>query len=159
MAQQQLSMQARTGRNNQRYGTNGERLVAGIVPLSSDKYYVLLIQSTRHDTWVLPKGGWEMDEATAQDAACREAWEEAGIICKVTYDLGCIEEKRSPSQMTKEAPRAIYHFFEATVDKLENEWPESHKRNRKWCTYAEAAHALKDRPELLAALNKSTMHR
>lgn len=141
------------------YGSNGERLVAGIVPLSADKYYVLLIQSTSHNKWVLPKGGWETDEATAQDAACREAWEEAGIVCKINYDLGSIEERRSPTQFTKEAPRATYHFFEATVERMENQWPEAHKRNRKWCTYAEAAQALKDRPELLAALNKCTMHR
>ncbi|KAF2141221.1 uncharacterized protein K452DRAFT_228525 [Aplosporella prunicola CBS 121167] len=159
MAQQTLSMQARTGRSNQRYGSNGERLVAGVVPLSADKYYVLLIQSNRNNNWVLPKGGWETDEATAQDAACREAWEEAGIICTITYDLGFIDEKRKPEQLTKDAPRASYHFFEATVEKMEKEWPESHKRNRKWCTYAEAAQALKDRPELLAALNKCTMQR
>ncbi|KAF2090087.1 hypothetical protein K490DRAFT_54501 [Saccharata proteae CBS 121410] len=159
MAQQSLSMQSRTGRSNQRYGSNGERLVAGIVPLSADKHYVLLIQSTRHNSWVLPKGGWETDEATAQDAACREAWEEAGIVCNVTYDLGAIDEKRKPEQFSKEAPRASYHFFEATVERMEKEWPESHKRNRQWMSFAQAEQALKDRPELLDALRRCTMHR
>ncbi|KAF2016874.1 hypothetical protein BU24DRAFT_139964 [Aaosphaeria arxii CBS 175.79] len=154
-----LSMQSRTGRSNQRYGAQGERLVAGIVPLSSDKYYVLLIQSTRKGGWVLPKGGWETDEATAQDAAKREAWEEAGIICTVKYDLGLIPEKRSANQLTSTAPKASYQFFEAVVEKQEAKWPEMHKRGRQWFTYTQAKEALKDRPELLDALDRCTMHR
>ncbi|KAF2839514.1 hypothetical protein M501DRAFT_991545 [Patellaria atrata CBS 101060] len=159
MAQQERSMEARTGRNNQRYGPNGERLVAGIVPLSADKYYVLLIQSTRRGGWVLPKGGWETDEATAQDAACREAWEEAGIVVRVTYDLGTIAEQRKPEQLSTQAPKAAYHFFEATVEKQEQVWPEMNKRSRQWMTFAQASAALASRPELLDALQRCTMQR
>lgn len=194
-ATQQLPMQSRTGRVNQRkcaqrpsrspstprrcagnvfknrclqclvanppagYGSQGERLVAGVVPLSTDKYYVLLIQSTRRGGWVLPKGGWELDEATAQDAAKREAWEEAGIICKISYDLGMISEKRRADQLTTTAPKASYHFFEAVVEKQEAQWPEMHKRSRQWFTYTQAREALAPRPELLDALDRSTMHR
>jgi diphosphoinositol-polyphosphate diphosphatase len=141
------------------YGSQGERLVAGVVALSADKYYVLLIQSTRRGGWVLPKGGWETDEATAQDAAKREAWEEAGIICKINYDLGLIPEKRKADQLTATAPKASYHFFEATVEKQEAVWPEQHKRSRNWFTYTQARQALADRPELLDALDRCTMHR
>lgn len=108
---------------------------------------------------MLPKGGWETDEATAQDAACREAWEEAGIICKITYDLGIVPERRKPEQLTSQAPKAAYHFFEAVVEKQEAQWPEMHKRGRQWMTYAQAAQALAERPELLDALNRCTMHR
>ncbi|KAH9874919.1 hypothetical protein J1614_004407 [Plenodomus biglobosus] len=158
-ATQQLPMQSRTGRVNQRYGSQGERLVAGVVPLSADKYYVLLIQSTRRGGWVLPKGGWELDEATAQDAAKREAWEEAGIVCKINYDLGLITEKRKPDQLTTQAPKASYHFFEATVEKQETQWPEMHKRERRWFTYKDARQALAVRPELLDALDRCTMVR
>jgi diphosphoinositol-polyphosphate diphosphatase len=141
------------------YGSQGERLVAGIVPLSNDKHYVLLIQSTRRGGWVLPKGGWETDEATAQDAAKREAWEEAGIIVKVTYDLGLVPERRKPDQLTAQAPKASYHFFEAIVEKQEAQWPEMHKRSRQWFTYTQARQALSERPELLDALERCTMHR
>jgi diphosphoinositol-polyphosphate diphosphatase len=141
------------------YGTQGERLVAGIVPLSEDKYYVLLIQSNRRGAWVLPKGGWETDEATAEDAAKREAWEEAGIICKINYDLGIIAEQRPSNQLTTQAPKASYHFYEATVEKQEAQWPEMNKRTRMWMTFAQAEAALKDRPELLEALKRCTMHR
>ncbi|KAF2005122.1 hypothetical protein P154DRAFT_353379 [Amniculicola lignicola CBS 123094] len=158
-ATQQLPMESRTGRTNQRYGSQGERLVAGIVPLSADKFYVLLIQSARRGGWVLPKGGWETDEATAQDAAKREAWEEAGIICKISYDLGLIPERRKADQITTQAPKASYHFFEAIVEKQETNWPEMHKRSRQWMTYTQAKAALADRPELLDALDRCTMNR
>ncbi|KAI9822785.1 MAG: hypothetical protein M1832_003018 [Thelocarpon impressellum] len=153
------SMEARTGRTNQRYGTQGERLVAGVVPLSADRTRVLVIQSTRRGGWVLPKGGWEMDEGSAADAACREAWEEAGIVCRVTYDLGAIPEARPLAALTAVAPKALYQFFEVAVEKEEAQWPEMHKRARQWFSYAEAAQALSQRPELLEALNRSSILR
>ncbi|KAI9712758.1 MAG: hypothetical protein M1820_001380 [Bogoriella megaspora] len=158
MAQSSRPMVAREGRTNQRYGANGERLVAGIVPLTADKNYVLLIGSTRRGGWVLPKGGWELDEASPQEAATREAWEEGGIVCKVNYDLGMVEEKRKPQQMSAEAPRASYHFFEATIERLEAQWPEM-QRARQYMSFAQASAALADRPELLDALQRSTMIR
>ena len=141
------------------YGPHGERLVAGIVPLSTDKYHVLLIQSTRRGGWVLPKGSWELDEVTAQDAAKREAWEQAGINCEITYDLGMIPEKRGADYQISTAPKASYHFFEAVVKKVEAQWPEMHKRSRQWFTYTQAREALAPRPELLEALDRCTMHR
>lgn len=105
----------------------------------------------------MPKGGWETDEATPQDAAKREAWEEAGVICEVKYDLGQIPDLRAPQQLSSRAPKASYHFFEATVEKEEAQWPEMYKRARQWMTYAQAKEALKDRPELLEALNRCTI--
>lgn len=149
-------MEARTGRENQRYGSLGERLVAGIVPLSNDRKSVLLIQSMRRGGWVLPKGGWEVDE-TVEEAACREAWEEAGAVCRIHADLGKIPEKRKPEQLTTQAPKAAYQFFEATVDEVKEEWPEKHKRKRRWMGYKEAIVLLKDRPELSEALNRSSI--
>jgi diphosphoinositol-polyphosphate diphosphatase len=54
------------------YGDNGERLVAGVVAISADRKKVLVVESTtRNNHWVLPKGGYETDEATPQDAAAR----------------------------------------------------------------------------------------
>ncbi|GAB7337290.1 hypothetical protein MBLNU457_g2653t2 [Dothideomycetes sp. NU457] len=146
------SMEARVGRDNQR-----ERLVAGIVPLSSDRKQVMLIQSTRHLGWVLPKGGWETDEPTQEDAAKREAWEEAGVIVTVQRDLGEIPEQRKSEQLTAQAPKAAYHFFEATVTEEQEQWPEMHKRRRKWMGYNEAIGLLKERPELSEALNRSSI--
>lgn len=157
MAQHKLPMQSRTGNNNQRYGTNGERLVAGVVALSADKTKVLLIQSNNRSAWVLPKGGWELDEPTASAAACREAWEEAGIICKVERDLGQIIDSRPSSGVSKVAAKAHYHFFEASVSEEKADWPEKHKRSRQWFTYAQAAMVFAQRPELSEALKRSSI--
>lgn len=139
------------------YGAQGERLVAGIVPMASDRKLVLLIQSTRHNGWVLPKGGWETDEPTQEEAAKREAWEEAGVVVKIQKDLGTITERRSADQYTKEAPKATYRFYEATVEEEKAKWPEMHKRRRKWMTYKEAIGLLQGRPELLEALERSSL--
>ncbi|KAK4162235.1 NUDIX hydrolase domain-like protein [Cladorrhinum sp. PSN259] len=149
------SMESRTGRTKQRYNAKGERLVAGVVPLTADKHYVMLIQSTRRKGWVLPKGGWESDEE-CDEAAAREAWEEAGIVVTIDYDLGEIKET-NPRKKHKE--RSLYRFYEATVTSEELEWPEKEKRERKWFTFSEAKEILKDRPELQTALERSTMAR
>ncbi|KAF4763682.1 hypothetical protein N7455_010018 [Penicillium solitum] len=153
------SMEARVGRKNQRYGSKGERLVAGVVPISADKTKVLMIQSAGPGGWVLPKGGWELDEKTAEQAACREAWEEAGVICIVSRDLGLIPDMRPSAHLTVQAPKASYQFFEVTVEREETEWPEMHKRKRQWVSYTQAATALANRPELLEALNRSSLKR
>ena len=141
------------------YGSRGERLVAGVVPLSADKSKVLMIQSAGPGGWVLPKGGWETDEATASIAACREAWEEAGVVCVVQRDLGLIPDMRPAASLTSSSPKASYQFFEVTVEREEAEWPEKHKRQRKWVTFAQAATALANRPELLEALKRSSLQR
>ncbi|EFQ32194.1 NUDIX domain-containing protein [Colletotrichum graminicola] len=150
------TMESRTGRSKQRYNSKGERLVAGVVPLTEDKRYVLLIQSTRRKGWVLPKGGWETDEECTE-AAAREAWEEAGITIHIDYDLGDIVETRAPKHSSKDSAKALYRFYEATVTTQEDDWPERHKRERKWMTYEQAADALAARPELLEALTRCTM--
>ncbi len=126
------------------YNSKGFRLVAGVVPLSPDQEYVLLIQSTRRKGWVLPKGGWEIDES-CQEAAVREAWEEAGITIEVEFELGTIEELRPP-KLSKD--QSQYHFFQGTVVSQYEEWPESHKRERQWFTFTQAIEALSTRPEL-----------
>ncbi|KAI0837307.1 NUDIX hydrolase domain-like protein [Hypoxylon sp. FL0890] len=151
-------MESRTGRSKQRYNSKGERLVAGVVPLTEDRLYVLLIQSTRRKGWVLPKGGWESDEECTE-AAEREAWEEAGIVIRIDYDLGEVLDSRPPKKLSKDAPKSLYRFYEATVLTEETNWPEKDKRERQWFTYSQAKEALSDRPELLQALELSTMHR
>jgi len=151
-------MESRTGRSKQRYGEGGERLVAGVVPLNAAKTHVLLIQSTRRAGWVLPKGGWETDE-DCTEAAQREAWEEAGIVCTVDYDLGRFSEGRSAKQISKNAPISLYQFYQVTVTQEEDDWPEKHKRSRWWATYTQAREALQSRPELLQALERCTIQR
>ena len=121
----------------------------------------MLIESSSRKGWVLPKGGWETDEATQEDAACREAWEEAGIECKIEKDLGSIEEKRTEAQIKKnpKAPRATYRFYEVRVKEEKATWPEQHKRTRMWMSYVKAKELLQHRPELTEALERSSIKR
>lgn len=110
----------------------------------------------------MPKGGWETDEATREEAACREAWEEAGIECAIEADLGEIEEKRTETQIKKYgacAPRASYRFYEVKVKEEKDSWPEQHKRSRQWMSYAKARECLKERAELLEALERSSVRK
>lgn len=132
-----------------------------MVALSPDRTLVLLIQSSARKGWVLPKGGWETDERTCEEAACREAWEEAGIECKVEKDLGTIVEQRTEEQIKKNphAPRAAYRFYEVKVSEIKDNWPEKHKRSRAWVSYKQAKEALKGRPELEEALERSNIKR
>ncbi|TGZ81359.1 hypothetical protein EX30DRAFT_371378 [Ascodesmis nigricans] len=163
MSTQVRSMEARVGRVKQRYAADGSRLVAGVVAVSLDKRKVLVVESTnRANHWVLPKGGYETDEASPESAAEREAWEEAGIIGRITRSLGEIRDIRPPSVIkSSKNPKALYYFFEFCVEKEEPEWPEMHKRRRKWLTYDEAKKCFKtmNRPELLEALERSSVTR
>ncbi|KAK9474562.1 NUDIX hydrolase domain-like protein [Dipodascopsis tothii] len=158
------SMIAREGREKQRYSASGARLVAGVVALNEDKTRVLVVTSTaRKDRYVFPKGGYETDEPTPQDAALREAWEEAGVIGTITGGLGVIEDSR-PAKTFQAAggrvpPKAEYHFFEVAVSRLEDRFPECDRRTRAWVTFAEATGGLIDRPELIEALKRSSIRR
>ena len=93
---------------------------------------------------------------------------------KIVKELGMIEDMRPPKhfnrdikafekatdlQISKHPPRSEFHFFEMIVTSLEKEYPECHKRTRKWFSYKEAAEQLRiaKRPELLEALNRSSI--
>ncbi|XP_058110651.1 nudix hydrolase 16, mitochondrial-like isoform X2 [Magnolia sinica] len=88
---------ARTGRLQQRYEA-GCRLVAGCIPFkyrNSDEncdskpekvVEVLMINSQSGPGLLFPKGGWENDE-TVEEAAVREALEEAGVRGEIMVDF------------------------------------------------------------------------
>ncbi|SCU81630.1 LAMI_0B07074g1_1 [Lachancea mirantina] len=173
------SSTARIGRQNQVYSeVTGARLVAGCVCLSKDKTQVLMVQSSAHkQKWVLPKGGVENDENDFRITAMRETWEEAGAIGQIVKSLGSIEDMRPPkewnknlknfeqalsdSDVNKHPPRSEFHFYEMIVDTLAEEFPERHKRDRKWFSYEDCKRELlrAKRPELLEALDRSNIVR
>ncbi|CEP63423.1 polyphosphatase DDP1 LALA0_S08e02124g [Lachancea lanzarotensis] len=170
---------ARIGRKNQVYSSiTGARIVAGCICLDESKTSVLMIQSSAHKKkWVLPKGGVETDEPDFKTTAMRETWEEAGVLGRVVQELGIIEDMRPPkdwnfdikafveapddAEVNKHPPRSEFHFFEMAVETLAAEYPEAHKRNRKWFTYQDAIEQLQiaKRPELIEALNRSSIRK
>lgn len=145
------SLVARTGRLRQRYDNN-LRLVSGCIPYRvtkgdedhnidlEDEIEVLMISSPNRDDLVFPKGGWEDDE-TLEEAACREALEEAGVkgILK-GKPLGVWEFRSKSSQeicRLQEGGCKGYMFALEVTEELED-WPEQGNRDRKWLSIKEA---------------------
>ncbi|XP_021908597.1 nudix hydrolase 16, mitochondrial isoform X2 [Carica papaya] len=140
---------ARTGRHQQRY-QDGCRLVAGCIPFkyrssiendegASEKVVeVLMINSTSGPGLLFPKGGWENDE-TVEEAAIREAVEEAGVRGDLMQFLGyylfkskTLQDEFSPEGLCKAA------MFALLVKEELDSWPEQSTRQRSWLTIPEA---------------------
>ncbi|KAL6498531.1 Nudix hydrolase 16, mitochondrial [Orobanche hederae] len=156
---------ARTGRHQQRY-EDGYRLIAGCIPFryrnveedggdTLEKIVeVLMINSNSgsgllfpKDSWIVQKqrgkiycllGGWENDE-TAEEAAGREAMEEAGVRGDLVHFLGCfsfksktLQDEYSPEGLCRAAMYALHVKEELDC------WPEKSQRKRSWLTIPEA---------------------
>ncbi|ORX58025.1 hypothetical protein DM01DRAFT_1333703 [Hesseltinella vesiculosa] len=113
------------------------RQVAGCLPIDLANKRFLLISSSKHkDRFVLPKGGWEVDENQAH-AALRETWEEAGVKGVITRQLGVFEE------VNKNKVKANHWIFELQIQEVCKKWPEKKKRERRWFTFDEALQVVK----------------
>ena len=76
-----LRKTSRQGRATQRWITTADetiRLTTGCVPILRGGK-ILLVSASRKAEWILPKGGWELDE-TMEESAVRECFEEAGVL-------------------------------------------------------------------------------
>lgn len=79
---------------------------------------VVLVSSSRKQSWILPKGGWEDDE-TAEQSAVREAYEEAGVVGVVgsgLRDVAFSNKHGGPCRLT------TYVLY---VTEVLETWPES----------------------------------
>ncbi|XP_052173552.1 nudix hydrolase 16, mitochondrial-like [Diospyros lotus] len=140
---------ARTGRHQQRYEA-GFRLIAGCIPFryrnfvegngdtSAKDVEVLMINSTSGPGLLFPKGGWENDE-NVEEAALREALEEAGVRGDLLHFLGyykfkskTLQDEFSPEGLCKAAVFALL-----VKEELES-WPEQSTRQRTWLAVPEA---------------------
>ncbi|CAM9596474.1 unnamed protein product [Discosporangium mesarthrocarpum] len=119
--QTQSMIPAREGRELQRWEGN-TRLLAGCLPLLADGK-VLLIRSRKRDEWILPKGGWELDE-TVEQAAAREAYEEAGVRGLVGQSLGTHELLSNGGKYCR-MDAFVLHVSEVLED-----WPESYRERK-----------------------------
>ncbi|KAG1139756.1 hypothetical protein G6F37_009528 [Rhizopus arrhizus] len=133
---------------------NKIRQVAGCLPLDMKNRRVLLISSRKKkNAWVLPKGGWEVDE-TQQHAAQRETWEEAGIKGTITKQLGVFEERTKKKRKLK----SHHWIFEMQINEVVKKFPERKKRERRWFTLKEALIATKKHPYIQEALLCSSLN-
>ncbi|KAG0470484.1 hypothetical protein HPP92_016591 [Vanilla planifolia] len=140
---------ARTGRHQQRY-EGGCRLVAGCIPFrykdldddnsnkSNKIIEVLMITSQSGPGLLFPKGGWENDE-TVEEAALREALEEAGVRGELKEFLGYYEF-RSKTHQDEFCPEGLCRaaMFPLLVTEELVSWPEQSTRLRRWVSLTEA---------------------
>ncbi|MQL94206.1 hypothetical protein Taro_026863 [Colocasia esculenta] len=108
---------------------------------------VLVISSQKGQDILFPKGGWESDESI-QEAARREAMEEAGVQGTVERILGKWRYKSKAQDTYK-----LGYMFPLNVTEEMLHWPEMESRKRRWVTVAEARETCQQ-PWMRKALDK-----
>ncbi|KAL5198470.1 hypothetical protein ABZP36_001982 [Zizania latifolia] len=98
-----------------------------------------MINSQSGPGLLFPKGGWENDE-TVEEAAAREAIEEAGVRGDLVQLLGFYDFK-SKTHQDKFCPEGMCRaaVFALQVKEELAAWPEQSTRRRSWLTLSEAA--------------------
>ena len=110
---------------------------------------VLLITSRETGRWVIPKG-WPVAGLTPFAAAAREAWEEAGVIGRISETtLGEYLYDKITAPVV--ATRCTVAVFPLHVEALKRRFPEAKQRRRSWFAAARAAELVAE-PELVLLL-------
>jgi 8-oxo-dGTP pyrophosphatase MutT (NUDIX family) len=106
---------------------------------------VLLVTSRETKRWVLPKG-WPEGREDLNEAAAREAAEEAGVSGAIAREeIGhFFYGKKLRSGMEW---RCQVHVFPLEVDQIADKWPERKKRKRQWFAAQDAARLVQE-PDL-----------
>lgn len=125
----------------------GVRYQSGVIPyrVVDGEVEIMLINTTHSNDWGIPKGGLEPGLKRKVNAA-KEAYEEAGIkgvvgniIGMYTYIKGSTSKKQN------------VFVYGMVVTRELREWPEAHRRVRKWVSAEEAQRLL---PKKIAKLVK-----
>ncbi|KAK3038943.1 hypothetical protein RJ639_027428 [Escallonia herrerae] len=114
---------------------------------------VLMINSPSGPGLLFPKGGWENDE-TVEEAAAREAVEEAGVRGVLMEFLGYYDFK-SKTHQDEYSPEGLCKasMFALLVKEELESWPEQSTRSRTWLTIPEAVERCRH-PWMRDALTK-----
>ncbi len=113
--------------------------------VKNGKVRILLVTSRRSGRWIVPKG-WPMDAMTPGQCAAQEAWEEAGVMGRVTdLCLGLYSYRKIlPDEDDLPCVAMVYPI---EVKKLAKDFPEAADRKRKWVSRKKAAQMVVE-PEL-----------
>jgi len=112
---------------------------SGVIPyrIIAGKVEILLITTRKRQGWVIPKGGL-CKGMSPHESAAKEAWEEAGVLGRVTTEkLGNYEYRKRGN---------IYrvNLFLLPVEEVLEDWPEATARERKWLEVNQAAELVKE---------------
>jgi len=131
-------------------GKSGKRDVRtqfGALPyrMVNGKLQILLVTSRETGRWIIPKG-WPEAGLSAIDCAAREAWEEAGIVGRMSETcLGVYSYMKSLE--SRDRLPIVVAVFPVKVSQLAEKWPERKSRKRKWFSRKKAAARVTE-PEL-----------
>jgi len=98
---------------------------------------ICLITSSSGKRWLLPKGNLEQGDKL-QQTALQEAWEEAGLVGTLrNHPVG---EYRF--EKLGRIHRVV--VFRMKVTKIKRDWPERHRRRRRWLAPGKALDRIED---------------
>lgn len=101
---------------------------------------ILLVTARQKNRWLIPKGG-RSGRLTDDDAAAREALEEAGVEGKIKKrPVGDYRHLRADG---RKGPRII--VFKMKVRRDASNWKEKNERKRRWLSPAAAASLVKEK--------------
>lgn len=104
--------------------------------LKKGRVEVLLVTSRETGRWVIPKG-WHMAGLAPEAAAAREAWEEAGVLGRISADpLGrFVYDKVLRDRSVRACCVTVYPL---RAEAVKGRWPEKKERRRRWVRAEEA---------------------
>ena len=112
---------------------------SAVIPYRSvhDRLEILLITSRRGTRWVVPKGVIDLG-LSAASSACKEAYEEAGVLGAVS------PEPIGEYRYEKWGGMCRVTVFALEVHTVLKRWPEDSSRERQWTTVKVAAQIVKE---------------